>query len=789
MAPTVMDGSLYRVGLPATSSARRGDPGPAVSLRSMSPVHPASHFRHALVQARRLALAAALVALIAACALPGSASAAASKTVSYHGYRLAVPASWPVYRLARDLHACVRFDRHAVYLGRPSADQQCPATVAAGRTEAISISPVGSHASLADGAAGAILPAPSARAGGSEAQLVNTRHRVLVTATWNRHPAVIQRALGVTSVTAVAAASAGSRHHALAAAAGRAAIVHRARVTAQARVAATPSRPGQVYTGLGFDPCNTPSSAQMTAWAVSPYRAVGVYIGGANQACSQPNLTAGWVDQQSAAGWHLIPTYVGLQAPGNSCGCAAISPSSAASEGAAAARDAVANAQAVGLGTGNPLYFDMEAYTPGTTTTAAVLKFLAAWTAQLHASGYRSGVYSSGASGIRDLAAQLATGYAEPDDIWVADWNGLATSSDPFLPSTGWVDHQRLHQYRGGHNETYQGVTINIDNDYADAATAAAGSGSSAAGPAPAPAPAPSLTVSPAANGSVVLAPSWPGATGVVTWQLIAGPSPISLGFGVQTVSAGTRKVVTDNAFPYFAVQALGAAGQVLGSSAPVPLPASVAIFGGSVFVPRAGLAGVPVGCLNTAPCQLTTVVTAGKTMLASTGPERVAEAGGLAFFKLSPTGRALLARAPHHQLAVTIKVRDSFGKTASRTLKLTGFSTSGAGPRRSADPSSALRFVGTSEFVSHGWLGGVLAGCSAAAPCQTSTRIVHAGKVIATAHPQVLGVGQLGYLFFKMTSAGHRLLARARGNQLAATATISAAGTSATAHLVLAAY
>ncbi len=754
----------------------------------MSPVTPASHLRHAPVHLRRLALAATLVALIATW-VTGSASAAAGKEVSYQGYRFTVPASWPVYRLVRDRTACVRFDRHAVYLGRPSAHQHCPATDAVGRTEAIAVTPVGSHASLADGAAGGILPQPGIRAGGSEAQLVNTRHRVLVTATWNRHPAVVRRALGVGSLTAAVAASARSRRHAVTAAAAHAVLVHRARVTAKARVAATPSRPGQVYTGLGFDPCSTPSSSQMTAWAVSPYRAVGVYIGGANQACSQPNLTASWVNQQSVAGWHLIPTYVGLQAPGNSCGCAAISPASAATEGAAAARDAIANAQAVGLGPGNPLYFDMEAYTPGGTTTSTVLKFLGAWTAQLHVSGYRSGVYSSGASGIRDLAAALSAGYTEPDDIWVADWNGSATSSDPFLPATGWVSHQRLHQYRGGHNETYQGVTINIDNDYADAATAAAGSGSSAAGPAPAPAPAPSLTVSPAANGSIVLRPSWPGATGVAAWQLVAGPTPISLGFSVQTVSAATRRIVTDDAFPYFAVQAIGTAGQPLGSSSPVPIPASVAIYGRSVFVPRAGLAGVPVGCFNTAPCTLTTTIAVGKTTLASTGAERVAKAGGLTFFKLPSSGRALLARAPHRQLPVTIKVRQASGKTVSRALTLTGFSTAGAGPRRSADPSSTLKFVGTTEFVSHGWLGGVLASCLGAAPCQTSTKIVHAGKVIATAHPEFLGVGQLGYLFFTMTSAGHRLLAHARGNQLAATATISAGGVSAAAHIVLVSY
>ena len=31
--------------------------------------------------------------------------------------------------------------------------------------------------------------------------------------------------------------------------------------------------------------------------------------------------------------------------------------------------------------------------------------------------------------------------------------------------------HRRIHQYRGGHNESYGGVTINIDNNYVDGAT------------------------------------------------------------------------------------------------------------------------------------------------------------------------------------------------------------------------------------------------------------------------------------------------------------------------------
>ncbi len=62
----------------------------------------------------------------------------AMKRVRFGGYTLEVPAGWPVYRLARDPGRCVRYDRHAVYLGQPGADQQCPAHLV-GRTETISV--------------------------------------------------------------------------------------------------------------------------------------------------------------------------------------------------------------------------------------------------------------------------------------------------------------------------------------------------------------------------------------------------------------------------------------------------------------------------------------------------------------------------------------------------------------------------------------------------------------------------------------------------------------------------
>lgn len=385
---------------------------------------------------------------------------AATKVVRYHGYRLVVPAAWPVYDLAADPTVCVRFNRHAVYLGQPGSRQRCPA-YAIGRTEAILVAPLTAHGAGAGAGAGSALPrvaSPSAQPRqGSSAQLAIPRAGVVVTATWHGDPAVVARAVGVRSLAANATA-----------AGIRAPGAH----TAQARPRTTRRAGDPVYTGLGFDACSTPSPSTMSAWGASPYRAIGIYIGGANAACSQPNLSPTWVEQESAAGWVLLPIYVGLQAPRNGCGCAGIVPSQASAEGTAAADDAINQAEANGVGPGNPIYDDMEAYTRGSTNTPAVLAFLSAWTSELHAHGYTSGVYSSANSGISDFVAANGTGFVEPDQLWVAEWNGQQNTNSSYVPSTEWANHQRIHQYQGGHNATYGGATINIDSDYVDAGAA-----------------------------------------------------------------------------------------------------------------------------------------------------------------------------------------------------------------------------------------------------------------------------------------------------------------------------
>ncbi len=384
---------------------------------------------------RRITLAL-LVALVGGFGVGTPPSRAASRpvrTVRYLGLSLSVPAAWPIIVLARRPGACVRFDRHAVYLGRPGGTESCPAT-AIGRTEALLLQPATGARSLGPG-------------------ISLQRGRVLITATWRSDPRTVRLALGLRRLPVPVARAA-------AAAPDLGRIAHTA--------AGTP--------GLGFDACATPSEATLRAWSASPYRTTGIYLGGANMACSQPNLTQRWVTDETAAGWHFIPTYVGLQAPGTSCGCSTINPKSAVGEAQAAAADAVARARSVGLGRGNPIYYDMEAYTPGLSATRTVLTFLSAWTTALHAAGYVSGVYSSAASGISDLGRALGDRqYDLPDDLWIADWNGRRTTSDPYLPSADWATHQRIHQYDGGENETYGRVTLNVDGDYIDGATAQGG--------------------------------------------------------------------------------------------------------------------------------------------------------------------------------------------------------------------------------------------------------------------------------------------------------------------------
>jgi Rv2525c-like, glycoside hydrolase-like domain/FG-GAP-like repeat len=235
---------------------------------------------------------------------------------------------------------------------------------------------------------------------------------------------------------------------------------------------AVAAEPG-MYAGPGFDTCTAPPAATMNAWLASPYRAVGIYFGGNNRACAQPALTAGWVAAQLAAGWHLIPIYLGPQA---SCTQSSkpnrIDNTKAAAQGRATAEDAVAQAAALGLPRESVLIYDMEGYqTTDAVCRAGVLAFMSAWSARLHDLGYLSGFYSSISSGVADQVANYhAAGYVRPDYLDFARWDQVVTVTDPAIPDSYWSPHRRIKQYRGDHVETWGGVSLNIDNDHLDVA-------------------------------------------------------------------------------------------------------------------------------------------------------------------------------------------------------------------------------------------------------------------------------------------------------------------------------
>jgi Domain of unknown function (DUF1906) len=504
------------------------------------------------------AVAGTLLGALPTAALASARPASgATQLVRYRGYQLRVPASWPVYRLAADPSRCVLFNRHAVYLGRPGASQHCPVR-AFGKTEALLIQPLGPAGSLPPGTAvqhgaAATPPAGALAAPGSAShavQLALPAAGVQVTAMFGDDPGLIDHVLA--GARLVHGASAGRT---AAAPARQAAPAHTGQAASTAPVprgrasAAATRLTGEKVHGLGFDACTAPSVATMTAWLQSPYRVAGTYLGGDNWACSYGNFTPSWVSQVAAEGWRFIPIWVGPQAPCSTIsGAVLINPAKAAAQGRAQAAAAVSTAAGFGYGKGTPVYFDMEGYsTSASGCSQAVLDFLAGWTKGLHAAGYTSGVYSSAASGIADLASQYGkAGYTEPDDIWIADWTGDPGLTDPYVPSGDWPGQHRLHQYYGGHNETWGGATVNVDNDVADGAVAALSS-------APKPPAAhliarPSaVTVAPGGHTSTRLELSQSGTgSSPVSWQVQA-PAGLTVtpAHGSATVSAGHPVTVT----------------------------------------------------------------------------------------------------------------------------------------------------------------------------------------------------------------------------------------------------
>jgi hypothetical protein len=440
---------------------------------------------------------------------PAKAAGPATQTVTFGGYTVSVPASWPVYDLTRNPRQCVRYDVNAVYLGTPGPDQDCPPNLV-GRVDTVTVhapaAPAGTKTANNKGSlqAGRKAPAPGTIVQDPdlhELALAMPDKAPSIGATYGTGPGAAEQMLA--SVRQAATKQAGperagdsiriTRNPVVVQTAGHVAARNPAWPQAQpitgpgaawftppstlssppSSSKPAPAAPGRTL--AGFDTCAAPSVPTMKAWRAK-YAATAIYIGGQMMACGQSNLSASWVQQTEAMGYGLLPTFVGLQAPCDSFS-GKIDPKQAASQGTAAANQAVIDAKSYGLGTGTPIYYDMEAYKNNNAgCRTAVLTFLDAWTRQLKAVGYISGVYSSASAAITDLQSSTTIAghpLAEPQAIWFALWdNGNSMTGAPYMTTAVWPVASRSKQYAGNRTVKVGGISLSIDADWVASAIA-----------------------------------------------------------------------------------------------------------------------------------------------------------------------------------------------------------------------------------------------------------------------------------------------------------------------------
>ncbi len=155
-------------------------------------------------------------------------------------------------------------------------------------------------------------------------------------------------------------------------------------------------------------------------------------------------------------------------------------PSDAFAQGRAEADAALAAAKTVGLseadGSGTIVYYDMEAYDGSDEScVAAAQAFVSGWSSRLRERGSQAGLYGSACNPPMGRYASIA---AAPDAIWMAAWNRDAFDPDMTvwgifcIDDSLWARSQRIRQYTNSHDETWGGVTIEIDSNAVDSIVA-----------------------------------------------------------------------------------------------------------------------------------------------------------------------------------------------------------------------------------------------------------------------------------------------------------------------------
>ena len=272
--------------------------------------------------------------------------------------------------------------------------------------------------------------------------------------------------------------------------AAAAAVLAFAMVLAPFRPAAAepnPVTPGD-FRGFGFDQCLAPTQRTMDVWLNhSPFLSVGIYISGNSRALPQPAEPDAAVDRHpaaqglAAAADHPRPAGVmqrpvpalrrrpGDRRPSRSRRQVPVRPAPGPRRGREggrrgqgarhrAAQHALVRPRGVRrqqlpvprVRAGLPQRVDQQAARPRSTSPAST---------PAPAPGSRCST-TPGSSG--------PDAYTLPDMIWIARWDGVANTSTSYIRDDGWRPGGRVKQYEGGHNETWGGVTINIDRNYLD---------------------------------------------------------------------------------------------------------------------------------------------------------------------------------------------------------------------------------------------------------------------------------------------------------------------------------
>jgi hypothetical protein len=229
----------------------------------------------------------------------------------------------------------------------------------------------------------------------------------------------------------------------------------------------------------GFDTRDYPGAATMRRWLeASPYRWVGYYLA---SPCHPGTTWSGRRAELRQMGWGFAVLYVGEQdwqamraapgdtvpvaVPGARCSTTNLTPEN----GALHAAEAEAAARADGFPEGTVIFLDVERVER---VSAALTAYVRSWTAAMLEGGYYvPGLYAHdlNAAELYTIVAEefLRAQRVERPRLWVARSSGFDLRRSP--AESGYAV-AAVWQGRFDTRETWDGVTLNIDVNVADAA-------------------------------------------------------------------------------------------------------------------------------------------------------------------------------------------------------------------------------------------------------------------------------------------------------------------------------